>query len=411
MAPASPSRLVIATRESALAMWQAEHVRARLQALYPACEVTLLGLTTQGDRVLDQALADIGGKGLFIKELEVAMAEGRADLAVHSLKDVPMEMPEGFTLAAITEREDARDALVSNLYRELAGLPGGARIGTSSLRREAQLRERDPLLDIRPLRGNVNTRLRKLDEGQYDAIILAAAGLKRLGFGDRIAYTLDPEESLPAVGQGALALECRADRADVIAALAPLAHEPTLLAVTAERAFSRELSGSCHTPLAAHAVDRHGELWLRGFLASRDGSEILRGQMAAVVRTSADARSARARARAGLHRPRRQASRRLIRRRARASDGGRIPRRFRSACAARAFSSRGPRGKPQGLRNSSPCSAANRSSFRRSRSSRPTIRRRSLPRTRVLPPTTTRCSCRPTRSSSACPIRARGPCR
>lgn len=289
MASVSPRRLVIATRESALAMWQAKHIRARLLELYPSCEVELLGLTTQGDRVLDQALADIGGKGLFIKELEIAMAEGRADLAVHSLKDVPMEMPEGFALAAITEREDARDALVSNHYVDLAGLPGGARIGTSSLRREAQLRERDPLLKIEPLRGNVNTRLRKLDEGHFDAIVLAAAGLKRLGFEARIAYTLDPEESLPAVGQGALALECRADRQDIIDALRPLADRATTLATTAERAFSRALSGNCHTPIAAHAVERLGELWLRGFLASRDGSEILRGAASAPVTTMKDA--------------------------------------------------------------------------------------------------------------------------
>ena len=175
--------------------------------------MSLLGITTQGDKVLDQPLADIGGKGLFIKELELAMADGRADLAVHSLKDVPMDMPEGFALAAICEREDPRDAFVSNRYLDLAGLPGGARIGTSSLRREAQLRERDALLQVLPLRGNVNTRLRKLDEGQYDAIVLAAAGLKRLGFASRIASLLDPEESLPAVGQGAIAIECRADRA------------------------------------------------------------------------------------------------------------------------------------------------------------------------------------------------------
>lgn len=289
MASVSPRRLVIATRESALAMWQAKHIRARLLELYPSCEVELLGLTTQGDRVLDQALADIGGKGLFIKELEIAMAEGRADLAVHSLKDVPMEMPEGFALAAITEREDARDALVSNHYVDLAGLPGGARIGTSSLRREAQLRERDPLLKIEPLRGNVNTRLRKLDEGHFDAIVLAAAGLKRLGFEARIAYTLDPEESLPAVGQGALALECRADRQDIIDALRPLADQATTLATTAERAFSRALSGNCHTPIAAHAVERLGELWLRGFLASRDGSEILRGAASAPLTTMKEA--------------------------------------------------------------------------------------------------------------------------
>ena len=289
MASVLPRRLVIATRESALAMWQAQHIRGRLRELYPSCEVELLGLTTQGDRILDQALADIGGKGLFIKELETAMADGRADLAVHSLKDVPMDMPQGFTIAALTEREDPRDALVSNHYVDLAALPGGARIGTSSLRREAQLRERDPLLNIQPLRGNVNTRLRKLDEGRFDAIILAAAGLKRLGFEARIAYTLDPEESLPAVGQGALALECRADRSDVIAALAPLAHVSTTLAVTAERAFSRALAGNCHTPLAAHAVERAGELWLRGFIASRDGSRILRGSQSAPVATMQDA--------------------------------------------------------------------------------------------------------------------------
>ena len=211
-------------------------------------------MTTEGDRMLDRPLADIGGKGLFIKELEAALADGRADLAVHSLKDVPMDMPDGFALAAISEREDPRDALVSNRYLDLAGLPAGARVGTSSLRREAQLRERDPLLSILPLRGNVNTRLRKLDEGHYDAIILAAAGLKRLGLVGRIASYLDPEESLPAAGQGALAIECRADRADVIAALAPLVDRDTTLATTAERAFSRALSGSCHTPLAAYAV-------------------------------------------------------------------------------------------------------------------------------------------------------------
>ena len=284
-----PRRLVIATRESALALWQAEHIRAQLAALYPGCGVSLLGITTHGDRILDQPLADIGGKGLFIKELEVAMADGRADLAVHSLKDVPMDMPEGFTLAAICEREDPRDAFVSNRYLDLAGLPGGARIGTSSLRREAQLRERDALLQVLPLRGNVNTRLRKLDDGQYDAIILAAAGLKRLGFASRIASLLDPEESLPATGQGALALECRADRADVISALAPLADGKTTLATTAERAFARELSGSCHTPLAAHAVFRHDQLWLRGLVASRDGAEVMRGEASAAVADTAAA--------------------------------------------------------------------------------------------------------------------------
>ena len=273
----APRRLTIATRQSALALWQAEHIRARLAAMYPSSEVTLLGMTTEGDRVQDRSLAEVGGKGLFIKELEVAMADGRADLAVHSLKDVPMDMPDGFALAAITEREDPRDAFVSNRFLDLAGLPGGARIGTSSLRREAQLRERDPLLSILPLRGNVNTRLAKLDEGRYDAIILAAAGLKRLGFAKRIASYLDPEESLPAAGQGALAVECRTDRGDLVSALAPLADRDTTLATTAERAFARALSGSCHTPLAAHAVFARDELWLRGLLASRDGGTVLRG--------------------------------------------------------------------------------------------------------------------------------------
>jgi len=240
-------------------------------------------MTTKGDQVLDRPLADIGGKGLFIKELEVAMADGRADLAVHSLKDVPMDMPAGFSLAGITAREDARDALVSNRHGALADLPDGAIVGTSSLRREAQLRERHPRLSIAPLRGNVNTRLRKLDAGDYDAIILAAAGLKRLGFGNRIAALIEPDDSLPAPGQGALALECRTEREDLLAALAPLADTGTTLAVTAERAFSRALGGSCHTPLAGYAEWEEGRLWLRGLLASRDGREVLRGESEAAV--------------------------------------------------------------------------------------------------------------------------------
>jgi hydroxymethylbilane synthase len=277
----SPARLVIATRQSALALWQAEHVRDRLRALYPSCSVELLGLTTQGDRRLDLPLADIGGKGLFIKELEQAMAEGRADLAAHSLKDVPMDVPEGFTLAAIMAREDPRDAFVSNAHRSLAELPAGSGVGTSSLRREAQLRERYPKLEVQPLRGNVNTRLHRLDQGNHAAIILAAAGLKRLGFADRIASMLDPEDSLPAVGQGAIALECRGDRPDVIAALAPLADQATALATAAERAFGKKLAGSCRTPLAAYALQRDGELWLRALVASRDGRSVLRGQRAA----------------------------------------------------------------------------------------------------------------------------------
>jgi len=278
-----PRRLRIATRESALALWQAEHIRARLVARYPGIAIDLLGLTTQGDRVVDQPLAAIGGKGLFIKELENAMDEGRADLAVHSLKDVQMEMPAGFVLASITAREDPRDALVSEKYASLADLPHGAVVGTSSLRREAQLRERYPHLRVEPLRGNVNTRLRKLDTGGFDAIILAAAGLTRLGFASRIAALLDPDESLPAPGQGALALECRSDRANIIAALAPLADFGTTLAATAERAFSRALGGSCHTPLAAYAEWEEGTLWLRGLLAGRDGRDVVRGEMEARV--------------------------------------------------------------------------------------------------------------------------------
>jgi hydroxymethylbilane synthase len=273
-----PRQLIIATRESALAMWQAEHVRDRLRAHYPSCEVTLLGLTTQGDRIIDQPLADIGGKGLFIKELEQAMADGRADLAVHSLKDVPMDMPSGFLLAAIMKREDPRDAWVSNRYPSLAELPAHSIVGTSSLRREAQLRERYPELDVKPLRGNVNTRLKKLDDGQYAAIILAAAGLKRLGYADRIAALLDPDDSLPAIGQGALALECRTDRADLIAALAPLADAATTLATSAERAFGQRLGGDCHTPLAALGVWQGDRLRLRGLIASRDGRRVLRGE-------------------------------------------------------------------------------------------------------------------------------------
>jgi hydroxymethylbilane synthase len=279
--PTVPRRLVIATRESALALWQAEHVRTRLAGLYPHTHVDLLGVTTQGDRIVDRPLASIGGKGLFIKELEVAMAEGRADLAVHSLKDMPMEIAGGFALAAITAREDPRDAFVSNACGTLAALAPGAVVGTSSLRREAQLRERFPSLVVKPLRGNVNTRLRKLDEGQYDAIILAAAGLKRLGLGDRIADLIDPSDSLPATGQGALVIECRADRPDLLGAFEPLADRATTLATTAERAFSRALAGNCHTPLAAHAEWLGDVLWLRGLVASADGREVMRGEIEA----------------------------------------------------------------------------------------------------------------------------------
>lgn len=270
--------LIIATRESALALWQAHHIRDRLMALHAGLEVKLLGMTTQGDRILDVTLNKIGGKGLFVKELEQALQDGRADLAVHSLKDVPMVLPQGFALAAIGEREDPRDAFVSNRYRQLSELPPGAIVGTSSLRRESQLRARYPHLHIQPLRGNVNTRLRKLDEDQYAAIILAAAGLKRLGFADRIAAVLEPEQSLPAAGQGALGIEIRADRKDLETLLAPLHHADTAACVRAEREVSRQLGGSCQVPLGAYAVMRDGALFLRGFVASADGKTLLQAE-------------------------------------------------------------------------------------------------------------------------------------
>ena len=286
-----PRRLTIATRESALALWQAEHVRSRLMSRYRGTSVELLGVTTQGDRIVDRPLASIGGKGLFIKELENALRDGRADIAVHSLKDVPMDLPDGFVLAAISAREDPRDAFVSARFAALSSLPEGAVVGTSSLRREAQLRERQPSLRIEPLRGNVHTRLAKLDQGCYEAIILAAAGLKRLGLGTRIRALLDPDESLPAPGQGALAIECRADRAELLQALAPLADRGTTLATAAERAFSRALGGSCQTPLAAYAEWEEGRLWLRGLLASRDGREVMRGEQESLVADVDDARA------------------------------------------------------------------------------------------------------------------------
>jgi len=274
-----PARLVIASRESALAMWQAEHIRDRLRALYPQTEVSILGMTTQGDQILDVTLSKIGGKGLFVKELETALEDGRADLAVHSLKDVPMNMPEGFVLAAVGEREDPHDAFVSNKYENLAALPAGSVVGTSSLRRESQLRARFPHLKIDPLRGNVQTRLRKLDEGKYAAIILAAAGLKRLGLGSRIRGIISSEESLPAVGQGALGIECRADRKDVIACLQPLHHADTAACVLAERAMSRSLGGSCQVPLGGFAEVKGGKLRMRGFVASPDGKRMMQTEM------------------------------------------------------------------------------------------------------------------------------------
>ena len=252
-APTPTSSCVIATRESRLALWQAEHVQALLTRLF-GWSVDLLGMTTRGDQILDRALSKVGGKGLFVKELEVALEEGRAHLAVHSLKDVPMQLPEGFALACVLEREDPRDAWVSSGYESVASLPQGARVGTSSLRRVVQLQAQRPDLVIEPLRGNLDTRLRKLDEGQYDGIVLAAAGLKRLGLAERIRAVIEPEVMLPAAGQGALGIEVRSDATELLAALQTLTDAPTWLAVHAERAVSRALGGSCSMPLAAFAT-------------------------------------------------------------------------------------------------------------------------------------------------------------
>ncbi|MBV6323177.1 hydroxymethylbilane synthase [Duganella sp. HSC-15S17] len=254
-------------------MWQAEHVQARLALLYPQCDIKIVGMSTKGDQILDRTLSKVGGKGLFVKELEVAMAEGRADLAVHSLKDVPMELPEGFALAAVLEREDPRDAFVSNDYASLAELPAGAVVGTSSLRRQSLIAARYPHLVIKPLRGNLDTRLGKLDRGDYAAIILAAAGLKRLGLPQRIRALLDPADSLPAAGQGAMAIEIaeRDDGIDLMALLAPLNHEATAQAVTAERKVSKVFGGSCQVPLAAFATVEDGQMHLRAMVATPDG--------------------------------------------------------------------------------------------------------------------------------------------
>ena len=273
------TQITIATRESALAMWQAHYVRQQLQTLYPQIEIKILGMTTTGDQILDKTLSKIGGKGLFVKELEQAMQEGRADIAVHSLKDVPMVMPEGFVLAAIGEREDPRDAFVSNQFKKLEELPPGSVVGTSSLRRQCQIQARFPALKIESLRGNVQTRLRKLDEGQYAAIILAAAGLKRLGLGERITSLLPTEQSLPAVGQGAIGIECRAGRDNLVALLAPLNHPVTAACVTAERGMSRALAGSCQVPLGGFAEIADGVLRLRGFVSSVDGVRVVRSEV------------------------------------------------------------------------------------------------------------------------------------
>jgi len=259
-------------------MWQARNIQERLTALYPRTVVTIRSMTTQGDRILDRTLDKIGGKGLFVKELEDALSAGSADIAVHSMKDVPMVLPPGFEIAAITEREDARDAFVSNQYAHLSALPAGSRIGTSSLRRESQIRARFPQLAVDPLRGNVQTRLDKLDAGNYAAIVLAAAGLKRLGLAERITAILTPEESLPAPGQGALGIECRSERTDVIGMMHVLNHESTAACVRAERALSGALSGSCQVPLGSFAQADGGRLRLRAFVASQDGVQLVRAE-------------------------------------------------------------------------------------------------------------------------------------
>ena len=289
MSPVQSSlSIVIATRESRLALWQAEHVQALLRARGHSVE--LLGMTTKGDQILDRALSKVGGKGLFVKELEVALEEGRAHIAVHSLKDVPMELPEGFALACVMEREDPRDAFVSPRYASLEALPQGAVVGTSSLRRQVLLQALRPDLKIEPLRGNLDTRLRKLDEGQYDAIVLAAAGLKRLKMGERIRATFAPTAMLPAAGQGALGIEVRSDRQDLIDALAPLAHMPTWLTVTAERAVSRAMGGSCSMPLAAHGTLTGTTLQLDAAWGDTEGKlPLVRASASATVTTLAQA--------------------------------------------------------------------------------------------------------------------------
>ncbi|GAA0561047.1 hydroxymethylbilane synthase [Halomonas salifodinae] len=272
--------LRIATRKSLLALWQAEHVRDRLQAIHPGLEVELVAMSTRGDQILDAPLAKVGGKGLFVKELEEAMLDGRADIAVHSMKDVPMQFPEGLGLSVILEGAEPTDAFVSNRYASLDELPEGARIGTSSLRRGLQMKEARPDLEILNLRGNVQTRLGKLDAGDFDAIILATSGLRRLGLGERIAMELPPEVCLPACGQGALGIECRTHDADLVALLAPLDDAETATRVRAERAMNTRLEGGCQVPIGGHAVleDDGRTLWLRALVGSPDGTRVLRAE-------------------------------------------------------------------------------------------------------------------------------------
>ena len=268
----------IATRKSALALWQAEYVKARLEQAHPGLKVSLVPMVSRGDKLLDAPLAKIGGKGLFVKELETALLENEADIAVHSMKDVPMDFPEGLGLVCICEREDPRDAFVSNTYDSLDALPPGSVVGTSSLRRQAQLLARRPDLKIHFLRGNVNTRLAKLDAGEYDAIILAAAGLIRLGFEARIRASISVDDSLPAGGQGAVGIECRTADAEIHALLAPLHHAETAARVTAERALNKRLNGGCQVPIACYALREGEQLWLRGLVGQPDGGLLLRAE-------------------------------------------------------------------------------------------------------------------------------------
>ncbi|MCP5409553.1 MAG: hydroxymethylbilane synthase [Chromatiaceae bacterium] len=277
----SEQTIRIATRKSPLAMWQAEHVSSLLRKEHPGLQVELIGMSTQGDKILDTPLAKIGGKGLFVKELEQGMLSNRADIAVHSMKDVPVDLPEGLHLAVILEREDPRDAFVSNRYKSLDDLPKGAVLGTSSLRRQCQIAEQRPDLKIKSLRGNVNTRLSKLDEGRFDAIILASAGLKRLGFKKRITTLLEPEQSLPAIGQGAIGIECRTDDERVNSLVAPLHDLETALCVVAERAMNNRLMGGCQVPIAGYAVINHNRIYMRGLVGEPDGSRIIRSESSA----------------------------------------------------------------------------------------------------------------------------------
>ncbi|UXY10786.1 hydroxymethylbilane synthase [Kosakonia sp. ML.JS2a] len=270
--------LRIATRQSPLALWQAQYVKERLEANHPGLTVELVPMVTRGDVILDTPLAKVGGKGLFVKELELALLENRADIAVHSMKDVPVDFPEGLGLSTICERDDPRDAFVSNSYNSLDELPAGSIVGTSSLRRQCQLAAQRPDLVIRSLRGNVGTRLSKLDNGEYDAIILAVAGLKRLGLGERVRVALSPETSLPAVGQGAVGIECRLDDAHTRALLQPLNHADTAVRVKAERAMNTRLEGGCQVPIGSYAELVDGEIWLRALVGAPDGSTMVRGE-------------------------------------------------------------------------------------------------------------------------------------